>query len=32
MAAAAHEYIVRTKDLVKEYVMGQETLRAAIGG
>jgi putative ABC transport system ATP-binding protein len=26
--AAAHEYIVRTKDLVKEYVMGQETLRA----
>jgi putative ABC transport system ATP-binding protein len=29
--AAAHEYIVRTKDLVKEYVMGQETLRALKG-
>jgi putative ABC transport system ATP-binding protein len=30
-AAGAHEYIVRTKDLVKEYIMGQETLRALKG-
>jgi putative ABC transport system ATP-binding protein len=29
--AAAHEYIVRTKDLVKEFVMGQEVVRALKG-
>src|SRR5947208_17048434 len=28
---AAHEYIVRTKDLVKEYTMGGQTLRALKG-
>jgi putative ABC transport system ATP-binding protein len=30
-AAAGHEYIVRTKNLIKEYVMGQEAVQALKG-
>src|SRR5262245_7737283 len=29
--ATGHEYIVRTKDLVKEFIMGQEVVRALKG-